>query len=123
MLEDVFAKEGIAVYNGRGVRHVANEGNGVVLQTDHNETFRGQRLLVAAGRQHDHSDLNLESAGVEYSKAGIRVDSQLRTTRRSIYAPGDCNGAFLFSHSAMHQGMIALMNAIALRMSVGWSEN
>ena len=112
-LEDVFAKEGIAVYNGRGIRHVGADENGIVLQTDQNETFRGQRLLVAAGRCHDLSDLNLEDAGVEHSSEGIRVDSQLRTTRRSIYAPGDCNGAFLFSHSAMHQGMIALMNAIA----------
>ncbi|MFC2079671.1 dihydrolipoyl dehydrogenase family protein, partial [Candidatus Bipolaricaulota bacterium] len=113
VLEDVFAQEGIAVYNGRGIRHVAHEGNAIVLQTDHNETFRGQRLLVAAGRMRDFSDLNLEDAGVEYSAGGIRVDSQLRTTCRSIYAPGDCNGAFLFSHAAMHQGMIALMNAIA----------
>ena len=113
MLEDVFAAEGIAVYNGRGVRHAGIEGTAVVLQTDHNETFRAEKLLVATGRRHDHSDLNLEDAGVEYSKAGIRVDARLRTTQRSIYAPGDCNGAFLFSHSAMHQGMIALMNAIA----------
>jgi len=112
-LEDVFAKEGIAVYNGRGVRHAGTEGNAIVLQTDHNETFRGEKLLVATGRKHDYSQLGLENASVEYSKAGIRVDSHLRTTRRSIYAPGDCNGAFLFSHSAMHQGMIALMNAIA----------
>jgi len=113
MLEEVFAKEGIAVYNGRGIRHVGTEGNAIVLQTDHNETFRGQRLLVAAGRQHNLTDLNLEEANVEYSEKGIRVDSQLLTTNRSIYAPGDCNGAFLFSHAAMHQGMIALMNAIA----------
>ncbi len=112
-LEDVFAKEGIAVYNGRSIRHVGADENGIVLQTDQNETFRGQRLLVAAGRCHDLSALNLEAAGVEHSAGGIRVDSQLRTTHRSIYAPGDCNGAFLFSHSAMHQGMIALMNAIA----------
>jgi len=112
VLEDVFAKEGIAVYNGRGIRHAAHEGNAIVLQTDHNETFRGQRLFVAAGRQHDLSDLNLEDAGVEYSEGGIRVDSRLRTTHRSVFAPGDCNGAFLFSHAAMHQGMIALMNAI-----------
>lgn len=113
ILEAVFADEGIAVFNGRGIKQVANEDNGIVLRTDHNEVFRGQRLLVAAGRQHDLSDLNLEGAGVQYSEGGIRVDSQLRTTRRSIYAPGDCNGTFLFSHSAMHQGMIALMNAIA----------
>jgi pyruvate/2-oxoglutarate dehydrogenase complex dihydrolipoamide dehydrogenase (E3) component len=113
VLEDVFASEGIAVYNGRGIRNVTYEGNAVVLQTDHNETFRGQRLLVAAGRQHDYASLGLEAAGVQYSDKGIRVDSRLRTTQRSIYAPGDCNGANLFSHAAMHQGMIALMNAIA----------
>ena len=112
MLEEVFAKEGIAVYNGRGIRHAAHEGNAIVLQTDHNETFRGERLFVAAGRQHDLSDLNLEDAGVEYSEGGIRIDSRLRTTHRSIYAPGDCNGVSLFSHAAMHQGMSALMNAI-----------
>lgn len=113
LLEEVFTKEGIAVYNGRGIRHAGTEGNAVVLQTDHNETFRGQKLLIATGRKHDFSELALETAGVEYSPAGIHVDSRLRTTCRSIYAPGDCNGAFLFSHSAMHQGMVALMNAIA----------
>jgi pyruvate/2-oxoglutarate dehydrogenase complex dihydrolipoamide dehydrogenase (E3) component len=113
LLEDVFAEEGIAVYNGRGIRSVRYEGNAVVLQTDHNETFRGERLLVAAGRQYDYANLKLEQAGVEYTNRGIRVDAHLQTTQRAIYAPGDCNGAFLFSHAAMHQGMIALMNAIA----------
>jgi pyruvate/2-oxoglutarate dehydrogenase complex dihydrolipoamide dehydrogenase (E3) component len=113
LLENVFAEEGIAVYNGQGIRRVGTEGDTIVLQTDHNETFRGRRLLVAAGRRHDFSDLNLDAAGVESSTEGIRVNSWLQTTQRFIYAPGDCNGAFLFSHSAMHQGMIALMNAIA----------
>jgi pyruvate/2-oxoglutarate dehydrogenase complex dihydrolipoamide dehydrogenase (E3) component len=113
-LEDVFAREGIAVYNARNIRQASVDGDGVVaLQTDRNETFYGQRVLVAAGRQHDFSELALENAGVKTSKNGIQVDSKLRTTKRTIYAPGDCNGAFLFSHAAMHQGMIALMNAIA----------
>lgn len=113
LLEHLFKNEGIAVYNGRGIRSVDREGGGIVLQTDHNETFRGARLLVAAGRCHDHSALGLDAAGVEFSDKGIRVDRHLRTTQRNIYAPGDCNGAYLFSHAAMHQGMIALMNAIA----------
>ena len=112
-LEDVFAGEGIAVYNGRGIRSVASESGGIVIQTDHNETFRAEKLLVAAGRCFGFKELQLENAGVDFSDVGIRVDSQLRTTQRSIYAPGDCNGNFLFSHAAMHQGMLALMNAIA----------
>jgi pyruvate/2-oxoglutarate dehydrogenase complex dihydrolipoamide dehydrogenase (E3) component len=112
-LEDVFAREGIAVHHERSVRGVGMEDGLVVVSTEQGETFRGQRLLVAAGRRHDVSDLHLENAGVEFSARGIHVNRHLRTTHRAIYAPGDCNGAYLFSHAAMHQGMLALMNAIA----------
>ncbi|NLX25497.1 MAG: NAD(P)/FAD-dependent oxidoreductase [Lentisphaerae bacterium] len=54
----------------------------------------------------------LEAAGVEYSEKGIKVDKYLRTTKKHIYAIGDCNGYHFFSHAAMHQGMIALMNTM-----------
>jgi len=113
LLEGVFQEEGIGVYNGRAIRSVSQQNGVITLDTDHGETFRAEKLLVAAGRAHDVSGLALENADVEYSKRGIQVDKTLRTTRRNIYAPGDCNGAYLFSHAAMHQGMLALMNAIA----------
>jgi len=113
LLEEAFEREGISVYHGRGIRSVQQEGSAIVLQTDHNETFRGQKLLIAAGRTYDFEGLGLDEAGVEYSERGVRVNSQLQTSCKHIYAPGDCNGTYLFSHAAMHQGMIALMNAIA----------
>ena len=113
LLEEVFADEGISVYNARGVRRVAREGSVIAVQTDHGELFRGDRLLVAAGRRYDFDGLNLEAAGVRYGGDGIEVDNRLRTSAPHVYAPGDCNGFHLFSHAAMHQGMIALMNAIA----------
>jgi pyruvate/2-oxoglutarate dehydrogenase complex dihydrolipoamide dehydrogenase (E3) component len=112
-LEEVFADEGISVYNARGIRRVVREGAVIALQTDHGELFRGDRLLVAAGRRHDFDDLNLEAASVRVAENGIEVDGRLRTSARHIYAPGDCNGRYLFSHAAMHQGMLALMNAVA----------
>jgi len=113
LLEEVFADEGISVYNARGVRRVSHEGSVIALQTDHGERFRGAQLLVAAGRRHNFDDLNLEAAGVRVGASGIDVDARLRTSVRHIYAPGDANGRYLFSHAAMHQGMIALMNAVA----------
>jgi pyruvate/2-oxoglutarate dehydrogenase complex dihydrolipoamide dehydrogenase (E3) component len=113
LLEEAFAHEGISVYNARGVRRVAREGAVIALQTDHGELFRGDRLLVAAGRRFDFDGLNLEAAGIRYGKDGIEVDNRLRTSVPHVYAPGDCNGVHHFSHAAMHQGMIALMNAIA----------
>jgi pyruvate/2-oxoglutarate dehydrogenase complex dihydrolipoamide dehydrogenase (E3) component len=113
LLEGVFAGEGISVYNERTIQRAWEEGGAIALRTNRNETLWGARLLVAAGRTRDLSKLNLEAAGVAYTEEGIRVDRTLRTTCRHIYAPGDCNGQHLFSHAAMHQGMIALINATA----------
>jgi len=112
-LEGIFTDEGIRVLNGRIVEQIGRQGEAIELLTKRGETLRGERLLVAAGRRFDFSDLNLEAAGVEYSPCGIRVDRTLRTTSRHVYAPGDGNGAHLFSHAAMHQGMLALLNATA----------
>jgi len=111
VLEEAFAEEGIRVYNARAIRQVVSEGAQVALRTDHSETFRAQHLLIAAGRRFDFASLSLEKAGIEYGDRGIRVDGALRTCRRHIYAPGECNGTPRASHSAGHQGMIALMNA------------
>lgn len=112
LLEQAFSDEGIGVYNGRKITGVDKEDDQIVVHTDRGEKLLAEKLLVAAGRRYDFSSLKLENAGVAYDKRGIKVDKALLTSQRNIYAPGDCNGAHLFSHAAMHQGMIALMNAM-----------
>lgn len=112
LVEAEFKKEGIEVYNARKIARVAMEDGKVALWTDKDEKLVGERLLVAAGRRFDFSALKLENAGVRVGKRGIEVDDQLRTTARNIYAVGDCNGNHLLTHAAMHQGMLALMNAM-----------
>jgi len=111
-LEDVFKREGIGVYNGRKLVRVQKDGDRIVLHTDQGETLVSERLLVAAGRQWALEGLQLENAGIRYTARGIVVDRHLRTTCRSVYAPGDGNGHVLLSHAAMHQGMLALMNCM-----------
>jgi pyruvate/2-oxoglutarate dehydrogenase complex dihydrolipoamide dehydrogenase (E3) component len=49
---------------------------------------------------------------VKHDSRKIIVDRFLRTSVKHIYAVGDVNGIALFSHAAMHQGMIALMNSL-----------
>jgi len=112
LLKRIFADEGIEVYNGRTITQIRRENGNIVVQADRGERLAGERLLVAAGRDHDFRQLHLENAGVDYDKSGIKINKCLRTSQRHIYAPGDCNGSFLFTHAAMHQGMIALMNAM-----------
>lgn len=111
LLEECFSKEGISVYNGRSINAVFKDDEGqVVLTTREGDTLKAERLLLAAGRQPVLDGLDLEKAGVHYSPKGITVNGNLQTNVPHIYAVGDCNGNFLFSHAAMHQGMIALLN-------------
>ncbi|MFO7766393.1 MAG: NAD(P)/FAD-dependent oxidoreductase [Pelovirga sp.] len=111
LLEECFIKEGIAVYNSRAISSVAKTDDGnVVLTTKEGETLEAERLLLAAGRTPVIDKLDLEKAGVSFTPKGIPVNANLQTNVSHIYAVGDCNGNYLFSHAAMHQGMIALMN-------------
>ncbi|MBN1296731.1 FAD-dependent oxidoreductase [bacterium] len=112
LLQRVFSRENIRVYNGRTLVQAGMENGEAVLYTGHGERLAGERLMVAAGRKMDFDALNLAAAGVEWSKRGIHVNRYLQTSASHIYAPGDCNGHFLLSHAAMHQGMLALINSM-----------
>jgi pyruvate/2-oxoglutarate dehydrogenase complex dihydrolipoamide dehydrogenase (E3) component len=111
LLKGIFEEEGIEVYNGARIERVEEVDGKIVTSTDKGE-FRTDEILVAAGRKPVLGGLDLEKAGVRYGKTGIEVNDRLQTSRRHIYAVGDCNGISLFSHAAMHQGMLALMNAL-----------
>ncbi len=79
------------------------DGTESVLQAD--------ALLVATGRSPNVAGLDLEKAGVAYASQGIRVDRHLRTTAGNIFACGDCNGGFQFTHVAEYEARTAAINA------------
>lgn len=112
LLEARFRAEGIRVLNGRRIRSIEKTGGGIALTTEAGERLEGDALLVAAGRRWDFSALRLDRAGVAHGPKGIPVNRYLQTSQRHIFAPGDANGLFLFSHAAMHQGMLAFMNSL-----------
>ena len=115
LLQKHFEAEGIVVHNSAHITAVSTSDGAIVLRAQGPRgpiEVRSERLLVAAGRRPNIESLDLDRAGVAYTKRGITVDKYLRTSQKHIFAPGDCNGHFLLTHAAMHQGMIALMNAM-----------
>ena len=86
------------------VAPASGEGKGSTLEAD--------ALLVATGRRPNIEELNLEAAGVEFTPRGIAADDRLRTSRKHIFACGDVNGRFPFTHIAGYEGGIALTNAV-----------
>ncbi|MEX0957562.1 MAG: NAD(P)/FAD-dependent oxidoreductase [Rhizobiaceae bacterium] len=71
-------------------------------------------VVHATGRAPNIDHLNLEAAGVEYSRKGIKVSPFMRTTNPAIFAAGDCadSGPNLTPVSAL-EGRIAGKNLIA----------
>ncbi|MCM2563244.1 FAD-dependent oxidoreductase [Lutimaribacter sp. EGI FJ00015] len=83
-----------------------SNGNIEVVATD-GRVFKGSHLLVAVGRKANTDRLNLDAAGIESSKAGIKVDARLRSTNPKVYAIGDAAGGMQFTHVAgYHAGLI-----------------
>lgn len=113
IVEATFRTEGIDLHTGCLATAVKQIDGQIHMTLDNGTTLQATHLLEAAGRSHDYRALKLENAGVAVTPNGaISVDRYLRATQRHIYAVGDCNGNDLFSHSAMHQGMLALMNGM-----------
>ena len=112
VLEEIFNEEGITVYNKASVEKV-EEKEGKILTYAEGKVFESDKILVATGRTPVLEPLKLENAGVKYGRKGIVVDQHMKTNVKNIYAVGDCNGKNLFSHAAMHQGMLALMDAVS----------
>ena len=86
------------------------EGTTVVLEGG--ERIEGSHLLVAAGRAPNVESLDLDKAGVAFTKQGITVDDHLRTSNRSVWAIGDCNGLYAFTHMAGYEASLFIRGAL-----------
>lgn len=76
------------------------------------KVLRAETLLLAQGRTPNTVGLGLEGIDVLHDARGIKVDNRMRTNHRHIYAAGDVNGGFQFTHAAGYEGGIVVSNAI-----------
>lgn len=112
----VLQQEGVTFHlNAKVVRVREAEANrrAVVVRTaDREATLTSEAILVAIGRSANVRGLGLETIGVDMEPGGIRVDPRLRTSRKHIFAAGDVNGGFQFTHAAGYEGGIVVANAV-----------
>jgi len=116
MVMEALASEGVAFHLESAIGSVRDAGDAreVVIRTKAGETvnLRASAILVAMGRSANVQDLGLEDIGVAFDRRGVTVDNRLRTSHKHIYAAGDVNGTYQFTHAAGYEGGIVVSNVV-----------
>jgi pyruvate/2-oxoglutarate dehydrogenase complex dihydrolipoamide dehydrogenase (E3) component len=108
-------EEGIDLREGTAIKQIDRQGDAIAVTVEKDGTsdvIIGSHLLVAAGRSPNLAGLDLEAAGIDYSKTGIGVDARLRTSNKRVFAIGDVAGGYQFTHMAGYHAGIVIRNAL-----------
>jgi pyruvate/2-oxoglutarate dehydrogenase complex dihydrolipoamide dehydrogenase (E3) component len=114
-VQNALREEGVELRLGRKAVSVEAEKRTkrVHLESDEGpEEVRSEEILAALGRRGNTAGLGLEAAGVTVENSFIPTDDALRTNRRHIYACGDVNGRYLFTHAAGAEASFIVRKAL-----------
>lgn len=94
------------------VTNLKADDNGIVVTFEGknapDEPQRYGRVLIAIGRRANGLAIGADKAGIDVSERGlIKVDRQMRTNVKHIFAIGDIVGEPMLAHKASHEGKVA----------------
>lgn len=87
---------------GSVVMTVQKDGKQLEISADY--------ALLCTGRKPLLNTEELDKLGIEYTKAGIKVDAKMMTNIAGIYTIGDATGGMMLAHRAEHQAKFAAEN-------------
>ena len=115
-VKGVLSSEGVEFHLDSSIEEVSDLGRQkeVKIQTGTGSmiSLKAEMILVSLGRGANTGDLGLEDIGIDFNRQGIITDNRLRTNLKHIYAAGDINGGYQFTHAAGYEGGIVVSNAI-----------
>lgn len=99
--------EGVEIIEGSDAAKISGQEGAITVETKDGTRVDGSHLLIAVGRAVNVDKLDLEKAGVDYDRKGVKVGADLRSTNKRVYAVGDAAGGMQFTHLAgYHAGVI-----------------
>jgi pyruvate/2-oxoglutarate dehydrogenase complex dihydrolipoamide dehydrogenase (E3) component len=120
LVQAVMEAEGVRFVTDTAVK-VSGQAGALTVGTEGGEAIVGSHLLIATGRKARVSDFGLEELGIELGRNGIKVDARRRTSRKHIYAIGDCREGPRLTHAAGYEGSnVVLELALGLPARVDW---
>lgn len=116
-LIDVFSDMGIEMITDANATVCSKDENGkICLDIEQGEDNKSKlvvdKLFVAIGRVPNLGGLNLEAAGIEYTRHGITVNEKMQSNVAHICAVGDVASRAKFSHVANYQAERVVRNML-----------
>ena len=110
LLKQELVRLGVAINTSTKLESLKDTGIGVVMQVQKD----GKQLEISAdvallctGRKSLLNTEELDKLGIEYTKAGIKIDKNMMTNVAGIYAVGDVTGGMMLAHRAAQQAKVA----------------
>jgi pyruvate/2-oxoglutarate dehydrogenase complex dihydrolipoamide dehydrogenase (E3) component len=110
-LAEALETDGIELNFGQYASQARRDGEEFVLEFPDGKVLRGDRLLVATGRQPRIEGLGLETVGIEPGKRGIEVDARM-SAGDGVWAIGDVTGIWPLTYMGKYQGRVAAANIL-----------
>ncbi|MEZ5995568.1 MAG: FAD-dependent oxidoreductase [Hyphomonadaceae bacterium] len=108
--------EGVEILEGWRAKQAARQVETVTLTLENaageQRDLSGSHLLVAVGRAPALDGLDLEAAGIRYSRRGIETSPTLRSSNPRVWALGDAAGRGLFTHLASWHASVFIRNVL-----------
>ena len=109
-LQSALEAEGMRILIHTQIQTVSHDGTAFHIDTGA-EKLKGDRLLIATGRQANTANLGLELAGVAVDSSGaVVIDEHMRTSVSHIFAAGDCTNQPQYVYVAAAAGTRAARN-------------
>ena len=100
----------VAIHTSTKLESMKDTGSEVIMlaQKDGKQLeISAEYALLCTGRKPLLNSEELDKLGIEYTKAGIKVDKNMMTNVAGIYAVGDVTGGMMLAHRAAQQAKVA----------------
>lgn len=106
--------EGVQVRTGISIQSISREATGFIVSLSSGERIETDLVVHGAGRVANIDALNLQAAGITYSRRGIEVDGQMMTSNPKVFAVGDSAATLQLARVADREAQVAAASIVAL---------